>query len=457
MCVNSGNSLFGIKSDAYIAIIRKTPTATDPLLELQQPFTSNGLSSERRRVAPHAREVMELKQELKRLRLGRNEERRLRGGHIWIYSNEVDNAVTPLKSFTPGEIVLVEAHGGKPMGVAYVNPHSLICARLIGQGDERLDTPLLVRRFKQALALREGLFDVPFYRFVFGESDLLPGLVVDRFGAHLVVQLNTAGMDAARDAIIEALIQVLQPQSIVLRNDSSMRVLENLEKEVVVAYGQPPDHVELIENGVKFLAPLHDGQKTGWFYDQRPNRAWLKKYVVGKRVLDVFSYIGGFGVQAAAFGAREAWCVDRSAAALDLVKKSAELNGVAERMHCIEGDAFDVLKDLKERDEKFDVIIVDPPAFIKRKKDITEGINAYRRINEAAMQLLGTEGYLLSGSCSMHLQREELVDILRGASRHLDRHLQIIEEGMQGPDHPVHPAIPETRYIKAFMSRIYTA
>ena len=394
--------------------------------------------------------------ELKRLRLGRNEERRLQGGHLWVYSNEVNNAVTPLKAFAPGELALVESHGGKPMGVAYVNPHSLICARLIGHGNERLDTALLVRRFKQALTLRERLFDVPFYRLVFGESDLLPGLVVDRFGAHLVVQLNTAGMDAAREAIVEALVQVLQPASIVLRNDSSMRVLENLEKEVAVAYGNPPDHVELIENGVKFLAPLHDGQKTGWFYDQRPNRAWLKKYVVGKRVLDVFSYIGGFGVQAAVFGAKEAWCVDRSAAALDLVKKSAELNGVAERMRCIEGDAFDVLKDLKDRGEQFDVVIVDPPAFIKRKKDISEGINAYRRINEAAMRLLGAEGYLLSGSCSMHLQRDELVDILRGASRHLDRHLQIIEEGMQGPDHPVHPAIPETRYIKAFMSRIYT-
>jgi len=173
-------------------------------------------------------------------------------------------------------------------------------------------------------------------------------------------------------------------------------------------------------------------------------------------VLDVFSYIGGFGVQAAAFGAREVWCVDSSESALALVRKNSECNGVGERMTCVEGDAFDVLKTLKEDGERFDVIIVDPPAFIKRKKDVAEGINAYRRINEAAMRLLGQEGFLLSGSCSMHLQREELIDILRGASRQLERHLQIIEEGMQGPDHPVHPAIPETRYIKAFMSRVYS-
>jgi len=391
----------------------------------------------------------------KHLRLGRNEERRLQGGHLWIYSNEVDNAATPLKSFTPGEQVIVEAHGGKKLGVAYVNPHSLICARLIGRVGETLEQPLLANRFRQALTLRASLFDVPFYRLVFGESDLLPGLVVDRFGNHLVVQLNTAGMDAARNQVVEALIEVLAPKSILLRNDSSMRALENLESEVAVAYGEPPDHVELVENGVKFLAPLHDGQKTGWFYDQRPNRAWLKKYVGGKRVLDVFSYIGGFGVQAAAFGARDVWCVDRSAAALELVGRSAELNGVGERMTCVEGDAFDVLKSLRDAGEKFDVVIVDPPAFIKRKKDMAEGINAYRRVNEAAMRLLGNDGFLLSGSCSMHLEREELIDILRAASRHLERHLQIVEEGMQGPDHPVHPAIPETRYIKAFMSRIY--
>jgi 23S rRNA (cytosine1962-C5)-methyltransferase len=394
--------------------------------------------------------------ELKRLRLGRNEERRLGGGHLWIYSNEVDNAATPLKSFAPGEQVVVESHNGKKMGVAYVNPHSLICARLIGDEGERLDKSLLVRRFRQALSLREMLFQAPFYRLIFGESDLLPGLVVDRFGDHLVAQLNTAGMDAARDAIVESLIDVLKPKSILLRNDSSMRALENLQTETVVAHGQPPSHVELIENGVKFLAPLYDGQKTGWFYDQRPNRAWLRKYVAGKRVLDVFSYIGGFGVQAAAFGAKEAWCVDRSASALSLAKTSAERNGVADRITCVEGDAFDVLKSLREEGEQFDVIIVDPPAFIKRKKDVAEGVNAYRRINEAAMRLLGQEGVLLSASCSMHLQREQLIDILRGASRHLDRHLQIIEEGTQGPDHPIHPAIPETQYIKAFMSRVFS-
>lgn len=393
--------------------------------------------------------------ELKRLRLGRDEERRIKGGHLWVYSNEVDNGVSSLKSFSAGEQVIVEAHGGKPLGVAYMNPNSLICARLFSRDDHVLDRSLLVHRFNQALALREQCFTTKHYRMVFGESDLLPGLVVDRFGDHLAVQLNTAGMDALRAEIVDALVKVCKPVSIVFRNDSSIRALEKLPQEVVVAYGEAPDEVEVIENGVKFMAPFLDGQKTGWFYDHRPNREWLRQLVPGKRVLDVFSYIGGFGVQAAAFGAQEVWCVDASESALDRLQRNAELNGVGERVTCVEGDAFDVLKALKDEGEKFDVVIVDPPAFIKRKKDVKEGLNAYRRINEAAMRLLGQDGLLLSASCSMHLQRDEMVEILRGASRHLDRHLQIIAEGSQGADHPVHPSIPETKYIKAFLSRVY--
>lgn len=393
--------------------------------------------------------------ELKTLRLNRNEERRLKGGHLWIYSNEIDTGVSPLKQFSAGEQVRVEAHGGKFLGIAYVNPQSLICGRLISRDDHVLDRSLLVHRLNQALALREQLFDLPFYRLVFGESDLLPGLVVDRFGDHLSVQLNTAGMNALKGEIVDALQKVLKPKSILLRNDSSMRGLEGLSSEIEIALGDSPKEVELIENGVKMLAPLHDGQKTGWFYDQRPNRALLKRYVQGKRVLDVFSYVGSFAVQAAAFGASEVWAVDASEFALDMAQKNAELNGVADKFTGAEGDAFDVLKALKEEDERFDVIIVDPPAFIKRKKDHEEGMNAYRRINELAMRLLKSDGILLSASCSMHLHRDELVEVLRGASRHLDRHLQILEDGMQGPDHPVHPAIPETRYLKAFLTRVY--
>lgn len=392
--------------------------------------------------------------ELPTLRLKRQEERRLLGGHLWIYSNEVNIRETPLKLFQAGQQVRVESHGGKFLGIAYVNPQSLICGRLVSRNERLLDRTLLLHRLQQALQLRNRLFDQPYYRLVYGESDLLPGLVVDRFGGHLSVQLNSAGMAAVKGEIIDALQDVVGPDSILLRNDSSIRILEGLDREIEVALGRVPQEVELIENGVRMLAPLLDGQKTGWFYDQRPNRAWLRQFARGRRVLDVFSYVGSFGVQAAAFGAREVVAVDASRPALEMAEKNATLNGVGKIFNCIQGDAFAVLKGLKADGEQFDVIVVDPPAFIKRKKDHKEGLQAYHRINELAMQLLGPDAILVSASCSMHLQREELIDVLRNGGRRLDRHVQILLEGMQGPDHPVHPAIAETRYLKAFLARV---
>jgi len=392
--------------------------------------------------------------EFKKLRLSRHEQRRLESGHLWIYSNEVNSRETPLKQFQPGEQVQVESHGGKFLGMAYVNPHSLICARLFSREIGPLDHFLLRQRLEQALGLRTTLFSEPFYRLVFGESDLLPGLVVDRFGDHLSVQLNTAGMDVLRQEIVEVLKSLVGPESILLRNDSSMRQLEGLNRKIEMGYGNSPKEDELLENGVRMLAPLHDGQKTGWFYDQRVNRMLLKPFVKGKRLLDVFSYVGSFAVQAAVFGAREVIAVDASRFALEIAKKNAALNGVGNVFSGAEGDAFAVLKALREDGEQFDIVVVDPPAFIKRKKDHKAGVMAYQRINEAAMHLLKDDGLLLSASCSMHLQRDELMNVLRSAGRRLERHVQILFEGGQGPDHPVHPAIAETCYLKAFLARV---
>lgn len=390
-----------------------------------------------------------------RLRLKKNEERRIKSGHLWVYSNEIDVAATPLTGFEPGQPVILEESNGRALGVGYVNPHSLIAARILSRNPEHeLNRSLLVHRLQVALSGREARFSEPYYRLVFGESDLLPGVVIDRFGGHFVVQIATAGMEALKDALIDALLKVCKPESIFLRADSSMRGLENLDSYVLQAHGETPDRVELVENGVKFRAPVKEGQKTGWFYDHRLNRASLKPYVQGKRVLDVFSYIGAFGVQAASFGAKEVWCVEASEKALDWLHDNAESNGVQDVITSLEGDAFEALKQLKEEGEQFDVVVLDPPAFIKRKKDAKEGLNAYRRINELAMRLLGKDGILLSASCSMHLSRDELLETLRGAGRHLDRHVVIMEQGHQGPDHPVHPAIPETEYLKSFTARV---
>lgn len=393
---------------------------------------------------------------LSSLRLKKHADRRLKAGHLWLYSNEIDTGATPLKGLEPGQQVVVEAANGKALGVAYVNPNSLICARLVSREPKQgLDRSLLVHRLNQALALRQRLFVAPYYRLVHGEGDLLPGLVIDRFADTLVVQLNTAGMQAVLPELLDALDKVLSPTTVVLRNDTSGRRQEGLERYVEVVKGEVADPVLLEENGVRFAAPVLDGQKTGWFYDHRINRAWLNQHVAGKRVLDLFSYVGGWGVQAAAHGAREVLCVDSSAAALERVAENAALNGLHERVAVGEGDAFEALAALKADGEQFDVVILDPPAFIKKRKDIPNGERAYGKLNREAMRLLGRDGLLLSASCSMHLAPERLVEAVRGAVRHQDRHGQILFQGHQGPDHPVHPAIPETSYLKALGVRVF--
>ncbi|HOY23309.1 MAG TPA: class I SAM-dependent rRNA methyltransferase [Cellvibrio sp.] len=385
-------------------------------------------------------------------------DRRLKLGHLWIYSNEVDTARSPLKQFEMGQQALVTTNSGKPLGIALMNPTSLICGRIINRDESHpLNKSLLVHRFKQALALRELTFSEPYYRLVYGDSDLLPGLVVDRFGDYLVVQIAGAGMELVKNDIIDALVQVLKPEGILLSNDHSARALENLPEYTQVVYGSVPEAVELIENGTRFMAPIHGGQKTGWFYDHRVNRAQLQQYVKGKRVLDVFSYIGGWGVQAAKAGASEVVCVDASESALDGVEQNAALNGVEDIVSTIQGKAIDVLKHLIAENERFDIVVLDPPAFIKKRKDQKAGEAAYRHINELGMRLLGRDGLIVSASCSMHLGKDTLVEIVRASGRHLDRHVQIIGQGGQGPDHPVHPAIPETDYLKAVFARVYLA
>ncbi len=388
------------------------------------------------------------------LKLRKHEDRRLRAGHLWVYSNEVDTKATPLTAFSAGDWVEVIAHDGKPVGTGYVNPHSLIAARLLSRDAAHpISRSLLLHRINQALALRERLGAGPYYRLIFGESDGLPGLVVDRFGDTLVVQLTTAGMERMREDVLDALERVLSPQGILLRGDSGARELEGLPLAVEIGRGTVPDEVVIEEHGTRFSVPLAGGQKTGWFYDQSDNRARFLRYVSGVRVLDVFSYIGGWGVQAARHGAIEAICVDASEKALAQVTKNAALNDVS--VGTLRGDAFDVLKDLRASGEQFDVVVIDPPAFIKRRKDHKAGLEAYRRLNQQAMQLLGKDGILVSCSCSHHLSEAELITAMSQAARHVDRNLQLLEMGGQAWDHPVHPSMPETRYLKAVFARVF--
>ncbi len=382
------------------------------------------------------------------LRLKPREERRLRAGHLWVYSNEIDIARTPLKTVAPGSLCRFEDSRGHPLGTGTVNPHALLCGRVLtGQGDAVIDTDWFVRRVRSALALRERLYLEPFYRLVFGEADGLPGLVVDRYGDVLVVQIGTFGMERLRDRLIEALQQVLMPRGIVLRNDSASREAEALPL-YVEEIGEVPETVVIDESGVKFEIAMRGGQKTGWFFDQRDNRDRLARYAKGARVLDVFSYVGAWALRARGFGATEAVCIDSSAPALEAVSRNAALNGTT--AETLKGEALEVMKQLIADGRRFDVVVVDPPALIKRKRDHEEGLGLYGRLDKAALQLLVPGGTLVSCSCSHHLAADELQRVLLRESRATGKRLSILEQGEQGPDHPVHPAIPETRYLKAF-------
>ena len=392
---------------------------------------------------------------LPELRLKKNEDRRLRAGHAWVYSNEVDNKQTPLKSFAVGQWCHVTNNRGRILGTAYVNPNTLICARMVSRFEYQILThKKLVKRIQLALNLRKQIFSSSCYRLVFGEGDHLPGLVVDRFNDILVVQITTAGMDAIQEDIISALTEVINPKSILLRNDTSSRELEGLERYNKTVLGEIPERVEIEENNTRFVTSLEQGQKTGWFYDHRLNRLRTQEYVKDKRVLDVFSYVGAWGIQALQAGAKEVTCIDSSAFALDLAQQSASLNKREKDLTCLEGDAFETLKSLLEAGEKYDVVILDPPAFVKRRKDLKEGSLAYRRINRMAMELVNNEGQLVSASCSYHMGRDQFLNEIRQASYLADVQCQVLEQGHQGPDHPVHPAMQETDYLKSYICHI---
>jgi 23S rRNA (cytosine1962-C5)-methyltransferase len=386
------------------------------------------------------------------LRLKRNEDRRLHAGHLWIFSNEVDTVQSPLVKFKAGELVRVLAHNDRALGLAYVNPQSLIAARML-QTWKMPDAAWLAQRIRVALRLRERLYPKPYYRLVYGESDGLPGLVIDRYGSACVVQIGTAGMEALKPHIQEALSQVLRCEAVLFKNDGSAREMEGLPSYVETAMGSFERPALVIEDGLEFAAPLAEGQKTGWFFDQAANRRALAKYVgKGARVLDVFSYVGAWGVRAAHGGAREVICVDSSAAALELASANAERNGY--KIVARKGDAFDVLEDLVKQGARFDIVVIDPPAFAKRKKDLPKALAAYKRLNQLAIQAIADDGILVSCSCSFHVSAEDLQDAIAKAARGADRHLQILEMGGQAPDHPVHPAIPETRYLKTYFCRV---
>lgn len=387
--------------------------------------------------------------------LKKSEEQRLRKGHLWIFSNEIDTQRCSLSDFEPGQLVNVLSADAKALGTAYINPHTLICARLLSRKpDLKCSFRFFKQRLDSALNLRQCLFGKPYYRLIFGESDGLPGLVVDRFGDVLSVQITTAGIERHKEHLLAALIELTAPQAVILKNDNSQRTLEGLPLENEVVYGRLPETLIIEENDCRYEIDIRDGQKTGWFYDHRDSRGRLAQLCKGRKVLDLFCYTGAWGIPAAVTGASEVTCVDSSENALRLASNNAELNDAVKKMRFVHSDVFDFLKGTRQNKEHYDIIILDPPALIKRKKDFKQGYEAYRRLNHLALQILAPNGILVSASCSHHLGRDSLHEILRSSARHIDRHLVLFAAGGQGSDHPVHPAIPETDYLKTFFCAV---
>lgn len=376
------------------------------------------------------------------------EDRRLRQGSPWLFSNEVrmDEAA---RALPPGGIVRLMAANGKIMGVAHFNPRSLIAARLLSRNkDAVIDRAFVARRIARALELRERLFDAPHYRLVHAEADGLPGLVVDRFGEVLVLQANTAGMAGMQDLILEALHELVRPRSVIGRNDSAARGLEGLPGETALLAGEPVGRVEVIENGLTFLADPLGGQKTGWFFDQRENRLFAAHLCRGQAVLDVYSYGGGFALTAAAHGARSVLAVDSSAAALELAGASTQRQGQTEVVGFERAEAFAFLDAAAQAKRRFGVAIADPPAFVKSKRDLMSGLKGYRKLARLCAALVTEPGFLCLGCCSHHVAADQFAEATWAGIREAGRGGRLIRRAGAGPDHPIHPALPETAYLK---------
>lgn len=380
--------------------------------------------------------------------LAAGRDKRLRGGHPWVYANEVQ--MTPaLKELPPGSLVTLADARGEKLGAAMFNAKPLIVARMLDfRPNLAIDAGFLRARLAAALELRQRLFAEPFYRLVHAEADRLPGLVIDRFGDALTVQLNSAGMDRLEAPLLEALTDLLKPSRIVLRNDSPARTLEGLDTGIRAAVGGE-GAIELVENGTRFRCDPLGGQKTGWFYDQRDNRAFLAGLAKGRRLIDVYAYIGGFGIEAAVAGASGVTLVDRSAPAMALAAETAALNGVAGKVTTQVGNAFETLEALAAKGEKFDVVVCDPPAFVKAKKDLATGLRAYQKMARLAAPLVAPGGVLFVASCSHNAPEEEFARQIGIGLSKAGRGGRILRQAGAGPDHPVHPFLRESAYLKS--------
>jgi len=385
------------------------------------------------------------------VRLRAGADKRIRSGHLWVFSNELQE----LPPLAPGSLVRVLSAQGESFGVGLYNRHSLIAVRLLRTEQEELTLDFFTERLLQALALRQRLCPgEQMYRLVHGEADLLPGVVVDRYGDYLAVQTLSVGMDLRLPLIVEALRTVVpETRGIVEKNASRLRELEQLPQRQGVLYGTIPERIQLEEFGIRLELRLLESQKTGAYLDQRYHRLLTGRLAQGLRVLDCFTYHGGFALQAARHGAVEVLGVDSSATALECARRNAELNGL-KQLHFHEADVFQFLRDQVAAAARWDMVILDPPAFAKSRRHVPSAKQGYAEINRLAMLLLPSGGYLVTSSCSHHLFEAVFLELLFAEAARIGRQLRMLYRGTQPPDHPILLSMPETQYLKFFIFQV---
>jgi 23S rRNA (cytosine1962-C5)-methyltransferase len=379
--------------------------------------------------------------------VSRRGEGRVQKGHPWVFRSDVER----VEDAAPGSVVRVLAASGRPLGFAFFSSRSEITLRVIQRGAD-LPDDWLRARLRAALAWRESIAPgATTLRLVHGEGDGLPSIVVDRYQRWLVVQTLSQASEALKPELASLLVELAAPEGILERNDPRVRQLEGLERTVGLLHGQVPETVEVSEDGVRLQADLWRGQKTGLFLDQRENHAAARQYARG-RVLDAFTYSGGFALHMAA-AADEVLAVDVSSDALARVEANARLNGLEGRVRTREANVFDLLRDLQERRERFQTIVLDPPAFAKSKDAVEKAWRGYKEINLRALRLLEPGGTLITCSCSQHVHEEDFEQIVTDAARDAHAAVALIEKRRQARDHPVLLGVPETYYLKCFVLR----
>ena len=377
-------------------------------------------------------------------------EKRVLDGHPWVFRSDIKKTDAEAH---PGCVVKVYAGNGRYLGQAFYNPHSQITLRFLTHGKETVDGAFIRSRVFRAVDYRRLFADLKSCRLVFSESDGLPGLIVDAFGDVLCVQFLCLGIDRFREDVLDALTEALHPAAIYERSDAPVRELEGLNQTAGLLRGRMPERVEILENGVRFLVDVKEGQKTGYFLDQKENRAAIAPFVRDKEVLDCFTHTGAFALHAAHFGAKAVTAVDISEFACECARKNAELNGFTQ-IEFVTANAFDYLKEKSLSGPCFDVVILDPPAFTKSRATVDAAARGYKEINLRGMKLVRPGGYLVTCSCSQHMSPEAFLNVVKDAAKDARVSLMQVEYRTQGRDHPILPAAPETQYLKCGIFRI---